>query len=102
MYILLCFSFLSQVLTRRGLVTTVSWKMKGLSAKRARSICGVHLLAGAVKEDYGVVWSEDGACDVQTRAARCGEHGESIMVRPLCTNRMLPLEGPMRGREDLR
>jgi hypothetical protein len=35
------------------LVTTVSWKMRGLSAKRARSICGVHLLAGAVKEDYG-------------------------------------------------
>jgi hypothetical protein len=53
MYIGLCFSFLSQVLTRRGLVTTVSWKMRGLSAKRARSICGVHLLAGAVKEDYG-------------------------------------------------
>jgi hypothetical protein len=27
---------------------------EGLSAKRARSIiCGVHLLAGAVKEDYG-------------------------------------------------
>ena len=47
-------------------------------------------------------WSEDGACDVQTRAARCGERGESRMVRPLCTNRMLPLEGPMRGREDLR
>jgi hypothetical protein len=23
---------------------------------------------------------------------RCGEHGESRMVRPLCTNRMLPLE----------
>jgi hypothetical protein len=53
MYICLCFSFLSQVLTRRGLVTTVSWKMRGLSAKRARSICGVQLLAGAVKEDYG-------------------------------------------------
>jgi hypothetical protein len=52
MYICLCFSFLSQVLTRRGLVTTVSWKMRGLSVKRARSICGVHLLAGAVKEDY--------------------------------------------------
>jgi hypothetical protein len=48
-------------------------------------------------------WSEDGACDVQTRAARCGEHGESRMVCPLCTNRMLLLvEGPMRGREDLR
>jgi hypothetical protein len=47
-------------------------------------------------------WSEDGARDLQTRAARCGEHGESRMVRPLCTNRMLPLEGPMRGREDLR
>jgi hypothetical protein len=45
MYICLCFPFLSQV-------TTVSWKMRGLSAKRARSICGVHLLAGAVKEDY--------------------------------------------------
>jgi hypothetical protein len=41
--------------------------------------------------------SEDG-----TRAARRGEHGESRMVRSLCTNRMLPLEGPMRGREDLR
>jgi hypothetical protein len=27
--------------------------MRGLSAKRARSLCGVHLLAGAVKEDYG-------------------------------------------------
>jgi hypothetical protein len=27
--------------------------MRGLSAKRARSICDVHLLAGAVKEDYG-------------------------------------------------
>jgi hypothetical protein len=40
-------------LTRRGLVTTVSWKIRGLSAKRARSICGVHLLVGAVKEDYG-------------------------------------------------
>jgi hypothetical protein len=40
-------------LTRRGLVTTVSWKIRGLSAKRARSICGVHLLAGTVKEDYG-------------------------------------------------
>jgi hypothetical protein len=26
---------------------------EGLSAKRARSICSVHLLAGAVKEDYG-------------------------------------------------
>ena len=47
-------------------------------------------------------WSEDGACDVQTRAARCGEHGESRIVRPLCTNRRLPLEGPMRGRDDLR
>jgi hypothetical protein len=67
---------------------------EGLSAKRARSICGVHLLA---EQD------EDGACDVQTRAARCGEHGESRMVRPLCTNRMLLLvEGRMRGREDLR
>jgi hypothetical protein len=53
MYICLCFSFLSQVLTRRGLVTTVSWKMRGLSAKRVRSVCGVHLVAGAVKEDYG-------------------------------------------------
>jgi hypothetical protein len=53
MHICLCFPFLSQVLTWRGLVTTVSWKMRGLSAKRARSICGVHLLAGAVKEDYG-------------------------------------------------
>jgi hypothetical protein len=29
------------------------WKIRGLSAKRARSICGVHLLAGTVKEDYG-------------------------------------------------
>jgi hypothetical protein len=38
-------------------------------------------------------WPEDGACDVQTRAARCGEHGESRMVRPLCTNRMLPPRG---------
>jgi hypothetical protein len=46
-------------------------------------------------------WYEDGACDVQTRAARCGEHWESRMVRPLCTNRMLSLEGPMRGRETL-
>jgi hypothetical protein len=82
-YICLCFSFLSKVLTRRGLITTVSWKMRGLSAKRARSICGVHLLAGAVKRS----WSEDGACDVQTSAARCGEHGESRMVRPLCTIR---------------
>jgi hypothetical protein len=53
MYICFCFSFLSHVLTRRGLVTTVSWKIRGLSAKRARSICSVLLLAGAVKEDYG-------------------------------------------------
>jgi hypothetical protein len=27
--------------------------MRSLSAKRTRCICGVHLLAGAVKEDYG-------------------------------------------------
>jgi hypothetical protein len=47
-------------------------------------------------------WSEDGARDVQTRAARCGEHGECRMVRPLCTNQMLPLEGPMRRRDNLR
>jgi hypothetical protein len=25
---------------------------------------------------------------MQTHDARCGEHGESMMVRPLCTNRM--------------
>jgi hypothetical protein len=47
-----------------------------------RSICGVHLLAGAMKED----WSEDGACYVQTRAARCGELGESRMVHPRGTD----------------
>ena len=30
----------------------VSWKTRSLSVKRARSICSMHLLAGAVKEDY--------------------------------------------------
>jgi hypothetical protein len=27
-------------------------------------------------------WFEDGACDVQTHAARCGEHGESTVYEP--------------------
>jgi hypothetical protein len=35
----------------------------------------VHYLAGAGRED-----SEDGSRDMQTRDARCGEHGESRMV----------------------
>jgi hypothetical protein len=42
-------SLLFTSFTRRGLVTTFSWKMRGLSAKRARSICDVHLLPGAAR-----------------------------------------------------
>jgi hypothetical protein len=38
---------------------------KDKDAKRARSICNVRLLAGAVKEDYGA-----GAGDVPTSANR--------------------------------
>jgi hypothetical protein len=49
MYILLCFL----LVTGFNPVTMVSWKMRGLSAKLARSICGVHLLVDTVKEDYG-------------------------------------------------
>ena len=53
----------------------VSWKTRSLSVKRARSICSMHLLAGAVKEDY-----EAGLKMVD---AKRGEHGESSMARPL-------------------
>jgi hypothetical protein len=49
-----------------------------------------------------VMQSEDDLRDMQTRDARCGEHGESRMVHPLRTNRMPPLEGPMQRRDDLR
>jgi hypothetical protein len=52
----------------------------------------VHLLVGAEREDYGAS-PKIVSRDMQTRDARCGEHGESRMVRPLCTNRMPPPRG---------
>jgi hypothetical protein len=65
--------------------------MRGSSAKRAKSICGVHLLAGAVKEDYG---AGPKMGHVSCRYVLPGvQNGPSPVYEP---------EGAMRGREDLR
>jgi hypothetical protein len=68
----------------------VSWKTEEFASQR----CEEHL-----RRTLLLVWckdrdrngSEDGALTADT-CFRCGEHGESRMVRPLCTNRMLLLK----------
>ena len=91
-----CHRFLSGVFGYNGFLAD-----EELAPNWVRSICGMHS-EGECRERRLRSLSEDGAHDVQTCAARCGERGESRMVHPLCTNRTPPLEGPMRGREDLR
>jgi hypothetical protein len=87
--------------TRCTFVFVFSFLSQVFAPDWVRSICGMHS-EGECRERRLRSLSEDGAHDVQTCAARCGERGESRMVHPLCTNRTPPLEGPMRGREDLR
>ena len=91
-----CHRFLSGVFGYNGFLAD-----EELAPNWVRSICGMHS-EGECRERRLRSLSEDGVHDVQTCAARCGARGESRMVRPLCTNRTLPLEGPMRGRDDLR
>jgi Zn ribbon nucleic-acid-binding protein len=58
--------------------------------REVKSICGANCCWCGAKIEIGMgpkmVHVTAGTC------VRCGEHGESRMGRPLCTNRMLPLE----------
>jgi hypothetical protein len=53
----------------------------------------VHLLASAVKKDYGAGQKMGHVTFKHVLPGVGSMDGESRMVRPLCTNRMLPFEG---------
>jgi hypothetical protein len=80
MYICLCFSFLSQVLTRRGLVASVSWKMR---LSLVRQAGGKYLRCapfGCCSERRLRSWFEDGACDVRPGVGSMGIPEWSVPV----------------------
>jgi hypothetical protein len=68
----------------------VSWKIEEFAFREVKSICGAHCCWCGAKIEIGMgpkmVHVTTDTC------VRCEEHGESRMVRPLCTNRKLPLE----------
>jgi hypothetical protein len=92
MYICLCFSFLWQVLTRRGRDTTVSWKIERPAYQAGEE--HPHILDSAV--------AEYGARSVQTRATGVGCVESPEWSIPREQTERPPLEGPMRRRDDLR
>jgi hypothetical protein len=88
MHLCFCFSFLSQGFPGMLEACRFPGRQSSSPLREVKRICGAHCCWCDAKIEIGM-----GPKMVHATAdTRCGEHGESRMVRPLCTNRMLPLE----------